>query len=271
MHTNSPSLWKIPPLLLEGHKYTRGHVLVYGGPVMTGASRLTALAALRIGAGIVTLAADEKTWPIYAESLLSVITRPLTTMQDWQALLADARINVVVIGPGAGVNDSTKQAMRAALLANKKCVFDADAITLLAQDASLRDAVKGRDVILTPHEGEYAKLASALRLADGDKASRAQALAEAMGVVVLLKGHETIIASTSTVVANDHAPEWLATAGSGDVLAGMIAGLWAQGMSAFDAACAGTWLHGEAAYKLSRGMMAEDLLGKIPEVFARND
>jgi NAD(P)H-hydrate epimerase len=265
MQTNSPELWKIPPLLPEGHKYARGHVLVYGGAVMTGAARLTALAALRIGAGIVTLAADEKAWPIYAESLLSVITFPLKTMQDWNALLADARITIVVIGPGAGVNDVTKQAMLAALLANKKCLFDADAITLLAQDASLREALKSRDVILTPHEGEYAKLASALRLADGDKASRAQCLAAALEVTVLLKGSETIIANKMHVIANDHAPEWLATAGSGDVLAGMIAGLWAQGMNAFDAACAGAWLHGEAAYKLSRGMIAEDLLGKIPE------
>lgn len=268
MQFNDPSLWKIPPLQPQDHKYTRGHVLVYGGAVMTGASRLSALAALRIGAGMVTLAAPEKAWPIYAESLLSVITRPLKTHQDWQALVRDERIRVVIIGPGAGSDDTAKQAIIAASEAYKELVLDADAITLLAQDASLREAIKGKNVILTPHEGEYAKLAKTLGLVSRNRESAAQELALALGVTVVLKGAQTIIANQTHTIVNDHAPAWLATAGTGDVLAGMIAGLWAQGMSAFDAACAGTWLHGEAAYKLSRGMIAEDLLNKIPEVIS---
>lgn len=270
MQTNSPALWKIPPLRPDDHKYTRGHVLVYGGVVMTGAARLSALAALRIGAGMVTLAADRQAWPIYAESLLSVVTRPLDGPQDWETLMQDERVRVVLIGPGAGLEEMTRHAIRAAAGAGKKLLLDADALTLLAQDVTLRDALHGRDVILTPHEGEYARLASALGLPDADKTSRAQALADALEVTVLLKGPTTIIADNTHVVANDHAPEWLATAGSGDVLAGMIAGLWAQGMRAFDAACAGAWLHGEAAYGLSRGMIAEDLLGKIPDILSKN-
>jgi len=266
MQTNSPSLWKIPPLRPEDHKYTRGHVLVWGGAVMTGASRLSALAALRIGAGIVTLVAPEKVWPVYAASLLSVITRPWKSERDWEALLADARLGVVVIGPGAGMEESTKHAIIAALDAGKRLVLDADALSLLAQDASLRESIIGKDVILTPHEGEYEKLAHALRLGGGDRSAQAQVLASALNVTVVLKGNRTRIADKARMVVNDHAPEWLATAGSGDVLAGMIAGLCAQGMPSFDAACAGVWLHGEAAICCGRGMIAEDLLEAIPKI-----
>lgn len=268
MQENTPAEWKIPPLMPDDHKYRRGHVLVYGGEVMTGAARLAALAALRTGAGLVTLAAPAHVWPIYAASLLSVITRPLAEDQDWQALLEDRRIGVLLIGSGAGVDNRLRHALAAALVAEKKLLLDADALTLLAQDASLRAQMKGKDVIITPHAGEYEKLAGALRLdKHATPGERAHALARALGAVVVLKGAQTVIAdSAGAQRVNRHAPPWLATAGTGDVLAGMIAGLWAQGMTAFDAACAAAWLHGEAALRRTRGMIAEDLLAEIPAV-----
>ena len=271
MQENIPNHWSIPPLSVADHKYNRGHVLVYGGAVLTGASRLTALAALRTGAGLVTLAAPEMVWPIYAASLLSVITRPLRGEQDWQLLLEDSRIGVVIAGPGAEADARLAQAIAAALVAEKKLLLDADALTLLARDASLRAALKGHAVILTPHEGEYDKLADALRLDRMlDKHARAGALAQTLGVTVLLKGAESVIAEAAgNIRVNHHAPPWLATAGTGDVLAGMIGGLWVQGMSAFDAASAAAWLHGEAAARLTRGMIAEDLLEEIPAVLSR--
>ncbi|MFN7402213.1 MAG: NAD(P)H-hydrate dehydratase [Alphaproteobacteria bacterium] len=270
MQENTPNHWSIPPLSVADHKHNRGHVLVYGGAVLTGASRLTARAAQRTGAGLVTLAAPEAVWPIYAMSLLSILTRPLRREQDWQILLEDPHIGVVILGPGAEADARLAQAIAAALVADKKLLLDADALTLLARDDSLRAALKGHAVILTPHEGEYAKLATALHLDKKiDKPARAGALAQTLGVTVLLKGADTVIADAAgNIRVNHHAPPWLATAGTGDVLAGMIGGLWVQGMSAFDAASAAAWLHGKAAARLTRGMIAEDLLAEIPAVLS---
>lgn len=264
---NSPALWKIPSPRAEDHKYARGYVLVLGGEFITGASRLAAVAALRTGAGIVTLAAPQSAWPIYAASLTSVITRPLTGIKDWQQLLEDTRISTVLIGPGAGVNDTTAQAILAASAAGKHLILDADALTLLAQESSLRVHRTG-ELIVTPHEGEYALLAQALKLDPSqDKLTRARELAGALPAVVVLKGAETVIADPfGNTLVNRNAPPTLATAGTGDVLAGMIAGLVAQRMAPFDAACAGVWLHGEAANQLGRGLISEDLLEKIPTV-----
>ncbi len=270
---NTPDLWQLPPLAAEGHKYSRGHALVFGGAELTGAARLAALAAARAGAGLVTLAAPEAAWPVYAVSLLSILVRPIHTLADWQALLGDSRINAVCIGPGGGLHTATKQALHAVLQTNKTLVLDADALTLLAQDAPLRDIIPQRTAtaVLTPHEGEYQKLASALGLdGDAEKTTRARQLAKALGSVVLLKGAETILAAPDGRVVRNHArAPWLATAGTGDVLAGIITGLLAQGMDAFDAACAGAWLHSEAARRFGRGMVAEDLLAEIPVAFAQ--
>ncbi len=267
---NSAALWTIPELARDGHKYTRGHVLVLGGEIMTGASRLAAIAALRMGAGLVTLAAAEKVWSIYAASLLSVIARPLTGLRDWQKLLEDERINTVLIGPGAGVNDFTAEAILAASDTRKTLLLDADALTLMAQDGRLCGP-RAAHLIVTPHEGEYALLAKALKLdRSKDKVDRARDLASALSVVVVLKGAETVIADAAgKAVVNRNAPPTLATGGTGDVLAGMIAGLVAQGMGAFDAACAATYVHGEAANHLGHGLIAEDLLGAIPEVLRK--
>lgn len=265
---NAPALWKLPVPQAGDHKYTRGHALVFGGEVMTGASRLAALAALHIGAGLVTLAVPEKVWPVYAASMLSVITRPLGSLHDWQALLEDARINVALVGPGAGHGEWTSGVITAAIAAHKRLVLDADALRELAADESLRKQLAAVTAVCTPHEGEYALLAKALRLdASRDRLTRARELAKALSSIVVLKGSETlIVAADGRAVINRNAPPWLATGGTGDVLAGMIAGLMAQGMDAFDAACAAVYLHGQAATRLGRGLIAEDLLGEIPKV-----
>ena len=262
---NAPREWQIPPLRAEDNKYTRGSVLILGGEALTGAARLAALAAQRAGAGLVTIAATPESWPVYAGAMLSVMARA-TTLAQWVKLVADARINPVLIGPGAGVNPRTKHAMLTAAKAGKTLVLDADALTLMASDAVLRKAIYPNAKILTPHEGEYIRLAKVLKLdATADTTTRAQALAKALNAVVALKGSDTIV-SDGVRACITHPPAWLATGGTGDVLAGIIAALVGQGMSAFDGANAGVWLHAEAARQHGRGMVAEDVIASIPAV-----
>ena len=262
---NAPGRWSIPALVAEDNKYTRGHILILGGEVMTGAAKLAALAAQRAGAGLVTIAATKASWPIYASAMLSVIARQ-TTAAEWASLVKDTRINPVLIGPGVGVNARTKSAMLAAAKAGKTLVLDADALTLLASDAALRKALQKAPKILTPHDGEYARLANALKLpALIDKAARAAALAHAMNAVVVLKGSDTIISDGQRTLVT-YPPAWLATGGTGDVLAGIIAALVGQGMDLFDAAAAGVWLHAKAAEKHGAGIIAEDVIASVPVV-----
>ncbi len=266
---NGPDCWRIPPLRAEDSKYTRGHVLVLGGSEMTGAARLAALAAQRAGAGLVTIAAAKEAWPIYAASMLSVIARA-SSAAEWKALVKDTRIDPVLIGPGAGINARTKGAILAAANAGKQLVLDADALTLLATDAPLCKAVMRAPTILTPHDGEYARLAKALKL-DGsaEKSTRAAALAKALNAVVVLKGSETYVADAGGKLLVTHPPSWLATGGTGDVLAGIIAALVGQGMERFDAAAAGVWLHAVAARKFGPGMIAEDIIGALPKALKK--
>lgn len=262
--SNSPKLWGIPPLKPEDNKYSRGHVLVYGGAEMTGAARLAALAAQRAGAGLVTIAALPKVWPLYAASMLSVIARPCSVAQ-WEKLVADIRINPVLIGPGAGANDRTAAAMLAAAKAGKTLILDADALPLLANDKALRKKLAGCPMICTPHEGEYTRLAKALKLtASADKPARAVELAKAIDAIIVLKGSDTIVADSKGRTVITHPPVWLATGGTGDVLAGVIAALVGQGMALFDAACAGVWLHANAAQSFGPGMIAEDIIMALP-------
>ncbi len=211
--------------------------------------------------------APEAAWPIYAASLLSIIARPWEP-QAWQSLLADDRVTAILIGPGAGHTELTRYAVETASASGKPLLLDADAITLLAKDSSLRKALK--PAILTPHEGEYAAIAAACGLdVQADKPTRALALARALNSIVLLKGPDTFIAAPDGRIArNSNAPAWLATGGTGDVLAGLITGLLAQGMQPFEAACAAAWLHGEAAQHYGPGMIADDLLTAIPAALA---
>src|SRR6185437_5281612 len=261
---NGPALWlddfRWPQL--ADHKYSRGHVLIAGGPVMTGATRLGARAAARIGAGLVTLAAPKAAWPVYAAALTGTIVLP----DAFAKLLKDERRNALLIGPGAGIGDATRAQVRAALATKRGVVLDADALTAFAGETKiLFNAIKG-PTVLTPHEGEFARL---FKL-EGDKLTRARAAAKQSGATILLKGSDTVVASPDGRAAiNANAPPDLATAGSGDVLSGLIVGLLAQGMEIFRAANAAVWLHGEAAREFGPGLIAEDIIERLPTVLSR--
>jgi ADP-dependent NAD(P)H-hydrate dehydratase / NAD(P)H-hydrate epimerase len=268
-HENGPALWldRYPWPDADSHKYRRGSLLVLGGALMTGAARLAARAAARSGAGLVTVAAPAAAWPIYAAALAGVIVRPLHGEPDFATLLADPRRTAALIGPGAGVDDATRERALAALASGRATLLDADALTVFAgQPASLFAAIAG-PTVLTPHEGEFARIFGDLA---GDKLARARAAAQRSGAVVLLKGADTVVAAPDGRAAiNANAPPDLATGGSGDVLAGMIAGLLAQGLDRFMAACAGAWLHGEAARAFGPGLVAEDLIDRLPPTLRR--
>lgn len=264
-HENGPALWldRYPWPRLEDHKYRRGHALVAGGETMTGAARLAARAAGRMGAGLVTLAVPHAVWPVYASALTSVIVRGIGGIEDFKALLDDARRNVFLLGPGGGTTLALRETVLAALATRRSVVLDADALTVFADEpAALMGAIAG-PTLLTPHEGEFARLFSV----EGDKLARARAAAAASRSVVVLKGPDTVIAAADgRAVVNGNAPPELATGGTGDVLAGMITGLLAQGMDPFAAASAAVWLHGEAGQAVGPGLVSEDLLGVLPGV-----
>ena len=249
------------------HKYTRGHALIMGGPTMTGAARLAARAARRAGAGLVTVAASPESLPVYAADAPGLLTEPFATAEEFDALLEDDRRNVVLAGPGCGVNRTTHDAVLAAMGRRRPVVLDADALTVFSdQPGRLFAATRATPCVITPHEGEFSRL---FRFT-GSKLERARKAAELSGAVVLLKGADTVIAAPDGRAAiTENAPPTLATAGSGDVLAGLITGLLAQGMPPFEAGCAGAWLHGEAAADFGPGLIAEDICDRLPAVLSR--
>ncbi|WAC59080.1 NAD(P)H-hydrate dehydratase [Brevundimonas sp. SL130] len=265
---NGPALWRdaYPWPKTEDHKYSRGHALILGGEVITGAGRLTARGAMRSGAGLVTLAAPQRAWSIYATSMIGALVHAIDGLEDFKALLSDIRRNAVAIGPGAGVGEATRAAALAALATGRAVVLDADALTSFADDPTELFAASNGRCVLTPHDGEFARLFDA----SGDKLTRTRRAAAVSGAVVLLKGPDTVIAAPDGRAAiNTNAPADLATGGSGDVLTGFVLGLLAQGMEPFDAACAATWLHGECAAAFGSGLVAEDLPEALPGVLAR--
>ena len=265
---NGPGLWLdgYPWPEPESYKYKRGEVLVLGGEGITGASRMTTLAASRAGAGMVTLAAPEPVWSIYATSLINAIVHSFQGASGWQALLADKRRNVIAIGPGAGVGAPTREYVVAALATKRATVLDADALTSFAEaPEDLFRAIDG-SCVMTPHAGEFMRLFHF----EGDKLARARAAAKQSGAVVLLKGPDTVIAAPDgRAIINSNAPAQLATGGTGDVLTGFIAALLAQGMAPFDAAAAGAWLHGAAATEFGLGLVAADLPDALPRVLQK--
>ena len=262
---------------IDGHKYARGHAVVVSGDIAaTGAARLSARGALRAGAGLVTLASPRDALAVNAAALTAVMVRAIDTVVEFAELLTDKRLNACVIGPGAGVGARTRDFVLTALSAKRGLVLDADALTSFAEAPDrLFEAIKAShdpQVVLTPHEGEFPRLFSDIsnKHPKRSKLERVRAAAERCGAVVLLKGPDTVVASPdgrATIAAN--APPWLATAGAGDVLAGMIAGMLAQGVPAFEAACIGVWMHGEAAREAGPGLIAEDLPEVLPAVFRR--
>ena len=242
---NTPALWRLPAPAFVDHKYTRGHLTILGGSHMFGAARLAAAGARRCGAGLVTIATSGAAAGLYrmGDPGLIITGQPLAT------LIEDARRVTWVVGPGLGA-DAARAAIPPLLAAGRTVVADADALN--GDPEALRGCA-----VLTPHEGEFARLFGPV---SDDKLSAARAAASRLGLVVLLKGADTVIAAPDGRAAiNDVAPPFLATAGAGDVLAGLIGALLAQGLPAWEAACAGAWLHGRAAALAGPRLIAEDL------------
>ncbi len=267
---NHPTLWRerLPLLAPDANKYTRGHALLIGGWPTSGAARMSARGAARCGAGLTTIAVPEEALPVYAAALTSIMVRALAKTQDVAPLLEDKRFSALAIGPGAGVDERTRARVLTLLGSDRPTVLDADALTVFAPDPAPLFAALSARCVLTPHEGEFARLFAALGA--GDKLTRARAAARRSGAVLVLKGADTVIAAPDgRAVINSNAPATLATAGSGDVLTGMILGLLAQGMEPFWAAAAAVWLHGAAAAEFGPGLIAEDLPDMLPVVLRR--
>jgi hydroxyethylthiazole kinase-like uncharacterized protein yjeF len=257
---NSPGLWRLPLRGSEDHKYSQGHVTIPAGAAMPGAARLAAGAARRAGAGLVTLAA-----PDAATATLFRGGEPglLVAEEEVGPLLQDQRRNTWLIGPGMPAGPAALDMVREVVAAGRQVVVDGGGLTAAAG----RPAALAGAAILTPHAGEFARVFGAPGV---DRLQAARAAAALCGAVMILKGSDSIIAAPDGRAAiNNNAPPALASAGSGDVLAGLAAGLLAQGMPPFEAASAAVWLHGEAA-RLALGqrdrgapLLAEDLLTKI--------
>ena len=262
---NSPLIWRdpLPHADMETHKFRRGHLTVFSGPAhATGASRMTALSALKAGAGIVTIAAPRQALDVLSVTLTAVMNAPVDDADDLRSWLDDGRHGTFVLGPGFG--DLEKARHFVSLLGDKAVVLDADAITAFRdhRDALFARVTSGTGkFVLTPHEGEFARLFPDLA-ADKmlSKIEKAQVASARSGAALVYKGADTVIAAPDgRALVNTNAPASLATAGSGDVLAGIIGALLAQGAPAFEAAAAGVWLHGEAGHRAGDGLTAEDL------------
>jgi hydroxyethylthiazole kinase-like uncharacterized protein yjeF len=274
---NVPELWRqyFPVPKLTGHKYDRGHAVVVSGPSWsTGAARLAARGALRAGAGLVTIASPREALAVNAAANLAIMVRPVDGGSEIATFLGDRRFNAVALGPGLGVGQATCALVLAALAGDRAVVLDADAITSFADDpqrlAQALLARAGRATLLTPHEGEFSRFFWRLdeRTKAGSKLERARLAATLTGATVLIKGGDTVVAvpdGRASIAAN--APAFLATAGAGDVLTGIAAGLLAQSMPAFEAASAAVWLHGEAALTAGPGLISEDLPEALPRVY----
>jgi hydroxyethylthiazole kinase-like uncharacterized protein yjeF len=273
---NVPTLWQsqFPIPKLDGNKYDRGHAVVVSGPSWsTGAARLAARGALRAGAGLVTIASPREALAVNAADNLAVMVRPVDGATELAGFLADKRLNALAIGPGVGVGPDTCELVLAALSGERAVVLDADAMTSFAGDPHrLAGAVKARAsnrTIMTPHEGEFLRYFGALdeRTKVGSKLGRARLAAELTGAVIVLKGADTVVAAPGRAAISANAPAYLATAGAGDVLAGMATGLLAQGVPAFEGAAAAVWLHGEAASAFGPGLISEDLPEQLPRLY----
>ncbi len=270
---NSSQLWgeRFPVPGESGHKYTRGHAVVFSGPVSsTGAARLCAEAALRSGAGLVTVAAPPAALIVNASHLTSVMVKSVEDADTAENLLTDRRFTAVALGPGFGVGENTRHYVARILENGRAAVLDADALTSFAErPGDLFQAIlqhSPEKTVLTPHEGEFRKLFSDID-PDGGKLDRARKAALLSGGVVVLKGADTVVASPDGRAAiNDNAPPWLATAGSGDVLCGIVCGLLAQSVPAFEAACMGVWMHGACAQRIGPGLVSEDLAPSLRHV-----
>jgi NAD(P)H-hydrate epimerase len=269
---NSPSLWSMsyPWPAPLGHKYGRGHAVIVSGPAhTTGAARLAAISALRSGAGLVSVASPMDAVSVNAGALTAVMVKPFSGTEGIVELLRDRRLNAVVIGPGCGIGRATQDMVAAVLNSPARVVIDADALTSFADDPKALFLLLRDPAVLTPHAGEFDRIFPGLLAQSPSRIAAVRIAAAAAKCTVVLKGPDTVVASQDgRVVVNTNAPPTLATAGTGDVLAGFIGGLLAQGLDSFAAAAAGVWLHGEAASRFGEGLIAEDLPQVLPAVLA---
>lgn len=278
----SPALASRLAKSVEQHKYDHGHALVVaGGPGQGGAARLAARAALRVGAGLVTVGCPIEAMTENAAQLTSVMVRQLKGSAGLEDALGDKRINALCIGPGLGRGTESRNMVRVALSTRRPVVLDADGLTSFADAPRAFFGLLHGAAVLTPHDGEFARLfpeqARLLKEAPrghvlDSRREAVKAAAARCGATVLLKGAVTLVADPSGHMVELHltgvdAVPWLATAGSGDVLAGLITGLLARGFSPVQAAEAGTWLHAAAARVIGAGLIAEDLPDALPTVF----
>lgn len=265
LHIDGDSNIARPVLVLPAqatHKYGRGHAMVMSGPKLhTGASRLVAQAALAVGAGLVTIFGDKDALSEQAAHVTAIMLRE----HDGNFDFIDDRVRALAVGPGAGVSLRLADDVLTLLSTKLPIVLDADALTCFASQPELLFASLHDRAVLTPHEGEFLRLFSDLLLAD--KLNAVRASAARAGSVILLKGPQTIVAAPDGRLAvNCHASPWLATAGSGDVLTGIICGLLAQGQDVFEAAAIGTWLHGDIGVRFGPGLTADKMADLLPEV-----
>ena len=265
---NGPQLWldQLPWPQPLGHKYGRGHSVVVSGPAhATGAARLAARAALRVGSGLVSVASPTDAVPINAAALTAIMVKPFQGAAGLERVLSDSRLNAVAIGPGCGVGKDTRALVEVVRRSGAASVLDADALTsFAAAPNTLFDLLDDR-VVLTPHEGEFARIFPGALDDATNRIEATRTAARAAGCIVILKGPDSVIAAPDGRAAvNTNAPPWLATAGSGDVLSGLVVGLLAQKMDTFAAACCAVWLHGQAAQIFGVGLIAENLPEQIP-------
>jgi ADP-dependent NAD(P)H-hydrate dehydratase / NAD(P)H-hydrate epimerase len=266
---NAPDRWQaaVPAALMETHKYKRGHLVVFSGSATaTGAARMSAMAGLKAGSGLVTVASTEAALAVNAAALTAIMLHAIDDAAALEQWLSDKRLTTFVLGPGFGAGEKARTF--AAALADRHLVLDADGITSFKDDpARLFDLFANGPtrLVLTPHEGEFARLFPDIAADETlSKVDKARAAARRAHAAVVYKGADSVIAAPDgRALINSNAPSWLATAGSGDVLAGIIGGLLAQGMPAFEAAAAGVWLHGEAAQRAGKGLTAEDLVSHV--------
>jgi len=276
LFANAPSLWldALPRPELDSHKYDRGHTLVVsGGATRTGAARLAARAALRIGSGLVTVASPPEALGVNAAHLTAIMLRGCDGPEGLHAILQDSRLNALVLGPALGVHSGTRAMVAVAAHARRSLVLDADALTSFeGLGTELHQAFRHAPTVLTPHDGEFRRMFKDHPdvLDPESKIERARRAAAYTGAVVVLKGPDTVIAAPDGRAAiNQNGTPYLGTAGSGDTLSGMIAGFMAQGLPAFEAACAGVWIHAEAGAGFGPGLIAEDLAELIPGVLRK--
>ena len=265
---NTPELWlaRYPWPGVNAYKTTRGRLVVVSGEAWnTGAARLSARAALRVGAGLVTLLSPLDALSVNAAHLEAVMLRPFRTELELEQIAAD--VEVAVIGPAAGVTEATLSNVLALARTGAALVVDADALSVFRDEPEELFSVLDRDDVLTPHPGEFERIFPGLLKASPERITAARTAADRAQAVVLLKGADTVIAAPDGRTAvNVNGTPWLATAGSGDVLAGLIGGLIAQGMDSFEAACAGAWIHAACGEAFGPGLISEDLPGLVPMV-----